>query len=99
MKLQTRILIGLTVVSFSTSAFAQGWPQWGQNPQHSVSIAVTGQSPSKKLASMVYDPFVAKEQAENSGQLLAHYQAPLTDGEDVFMELISGTYVSATLPA
>ena len=47
-----------------------------------------------KLASQVYDPYVAQEQAENSGELLAHYQAPLTNGEDVFMEFISGKYVS-----
>jgi len=43
---------------------------------------------------MTYDPFVAQEQAENNGELLAHYQAPLTDGQDVFMEFISGTYNS-----
>ena len=69
----------------TTAAFGQGWPQWGQNPQHSGSIPVLGQSPNLKLANQVYDPFVAQEQAENFGELLAHYQAPLTDGQDVFM--------------
>src|SRR5215472_12824826 len=39
-----------------------------------------------------------KEQAENGGELLAHYQAPLTHGQDVFMEFISGTYVSCNPP-
>src|SRR5712692_395522 len=73
---------------------ARGWPQWGQNPQHSGSIGIAGQSPSEQLAKMTYDPFVAQEQAENNGELLAHYQAPLTDGQDVFMEFISGTYNS-----
>src|SRR5260370_30120330 len=42
---------------------------------------------------MTYDPFVSKEQAENNGELLAHYQAPLTDGQDVFMEFIGGNDV------
>ncbi len=55
--------------------FAEGWPQWGQNPQHSGSIATLGQNPNRKLASVIYDPFVAKEQAENKGELLAHYTA------------------------
>ena len=79
-------------------AFGQGWPQWGQNPQHSGSIPVLGQLLSQKLAKLTYDPFVAQEQAENSGELLAHYQAPLTDGQDVFMEFISGTYISCNPP-
>src|SRR6516164_9361518 len=82
----------------SFAALAQGWPQWGQNPQHSGFISILGQSPNRKLASQVYDPFVAKEQAENSGELLAHYQAPLTNGQDVFMEFISGTYGSCNPP-
>src|SRR5262245_54769937 len=90
----THALIGVTVVSFGAIAFTQGWPQWGQNPQHSGATSATGQNPAEILASAVYDPFVAQEQAENNGELLAHYQAPLTDGEDVFMEFISGTYVS-----
>ena len=75
-----------------------GWLQWGQNPQHSGSIAVQGQSPNETLAKMTYDPFVAQEQAENFGELLAHYQAPLTNGRDVFMEFTSGTYVSCNPP-
>ena len=70
----------------------------GPKPQHSGSIDVIGQNPSTKLASMTYDPFVASEQAENNGELLAHYQAPLTDGQDVFMEFISGNYVACNPP-
>jgi hypothetical protein len=94
------ITIGFTIGLLCTGAilFAEGWPQWGQNPQHSGSIAVVGQNPSQKLASVVYDPFVAQEQAENRGELLAHYQAPLTDGQDVFMEFIGGKYVSCNPP-
>ena len=90
------LLIIARFLSTGSVLFAQGWPQWGQNPQHSGSIATVGQNPNQKLASMVYDPFVAQEQAENGGELLAHYQAPLTDGQDVFMEFIEGTYVSCS---
>ena len=86
--------IALGLFTMTGALYAQGWPQWGQNPQHSGSIPVLGQLPNTKLASQVYDPFVAQEQAENNGELLAHYQAPLTDGQDVFMEFTSGTYVS-----
>ena len=75
-----------------------GWLQWGQNPQHSGSIAVQGQSPNEALAKITYDPFVSQEQGENGGEALAHYQAPLTNGQDVFMEFISGTYVSCNPP-
>ena len=88
------LLITLGFLSAGPVLFAQGWPQWGQNPQHSGSIATVGQKPNQKLANMTYDPFVAQEQAENFGELLAHYQAPLTDGQDVFMEFIGGTYNS-----
>jgi len=97
------LTVALAVVTYfvtmsGATAFAQGWPQWGQNPQHSGSTPVLGQNPNLKLASQVYDPFVAQEQAENSGELLAHYQAPLTNGQDVFMEFISGKYVSCNPP-
>jgi hypothetical protein len=95
---QKLVLICLGVLAISAAVFADGWPQWGQNPQHSGSIAVVGQSPSNKLASMTYDPFVAQEQGENGGELLAHYQAPLTDGQDVFMEFVGGTYNSCNPP-
>jgi hypothetical protein len=69
----------LGALALSATAYAQGWPQWGQNPQHSGFIPAFGQSPAQKLANMVYDPFVAQEQGENGGELLAHYQAPLTN--------------------
>jgi outer membrane protein assembly factor BamB len=73
---------------------AQGWPQWGQDQGHQGNIFTVGQNPNRQLADLIYDPFVAQEQAENTGELLAHYQAPLTDGAAVYMEFISGTYNS-----
>ncbi|HKD10247.1 MAG TPA: hypothetical protein VKB79_30340 [Bryobacteraceae bacterium] len=90
--------VALGLASLTVPALAQGWPQWGQNPQHSGSIGIIGQSPNRQLTHTTYDPFVAQEQGENFGELLAHYQAPLTDGQDVFMEFISGTYFSCNPP-
>jgi hypothetical protein len=54
--------------------------------------AVAAQGLNRKLADLVYDPFVAQEQAEFFGDLVAHYQATLTDGGDFYMEGKSGTY-------
>jgi hypothetical protein len=96
--LHTRALIALGVVASGVALLAQSWPQWGQNPQHSGAIDVVGQSPDRTLARLTYDPFVPQEQAENSGELLAHYQAPLAGGQDVFMEFTSGTYVACNPP-
>jgi hypothetical protein len=72
------------------------WAQWGSTPQHSGTIGIAAQSLNNKLADIVYDPFVAQEQAEQSGDLVAHYQATLTDGNDFYMENKSGTYPSCT---
>jgi len=82
----------------SNSAF---WPQWGANPQHSGTVGVAGQNAASQLANIVYDPFVAKEQAESAagtgyGALTVHYQAPITDGNDVYMLMKTGTYQSCS---
>ena len=77
------------------------WAQWGANSQHSGMVAVAGQNLGHQLADIVYDPFTQQEQAENEpvigeAGLLAHYQAPLIDGNDVYMVNESGTYTSCT---
>lgn len=77
--------------SASNSPF---WGQWGSTAQHSGAVNVAAQALSNKLADIVYDPFVVQEQAEFSGDLVAHYQATLTDGNDFYMENKSGTYPS-----
>jgi len=76
----------------SAWTWAQSWPQWGQNPQHTGSVAVAGQSLNSKLADITYDPFVPQEQAFTGGELLTHYQVPLLDGQDVFMAFKTGSY-------
>src|SRR5262245_26534389 len=82
----------LTGVAALSAAGGPGWPQWGQNPQHTGSVTVSGQTLNRILADIVYDPLVPKEQNLNGGDLLAHYQVPLVDGNDVYMESKDGSY-------
>lgn len=75
------------------------WAQWGANPQHSGDVSVAGQSLTTKQADIVYDPFVSQEKAENQNLfgeavLTVHEQAPITDGNDVYMVTKTGTYNS-----
>ena len=81
-----------------TPSNAPFWAQWGANPQHTGKVPVAGQKLDHQLADIVYDPFVAKEQAEWGGDLLAHYQAPIVDGNDVYLETRTGTYKSCSSP-
>ncbi|WP_224361288.1 hypothetical protein [Hyalangium versicolor] len=74
------------------------WPQWGHDAQHRGMTPVKGQDLDRVLADITYDPFVEQEMAEQNGILLAHYQVPLVDGRDVFMEFKTGTYVSCDPP-
>jgi hypothetical protein len=78
-------ILGLIVVQ--TLAFADGanWPQWGQNAQHTGTSTVAAQSLQGLVAETQFDPFVDAEAASQDGDLLVHYQAPLVDGQDVFM--------------
>src|SRR5436190_23469310 len=89
-------LAGMTVGL--TRAFAENWLQWGHDQGHSGTSNVAGQNPSNILANIVYDPFVDQEKAPENGDgdLLVHYQTPLVDGNDVYMEFKTGTYTSIT---
>lgn len=90
------VLCGLTV-SAGLAAAAE-WPQWGQNALHTGTSAAAGQSTNHILDSVVYDPFVSTEtNADNgAGDLLVHYQVPLIDGNDIYMEFKTGTYTNIT---
>src|SRR5262245_50181000 len=70
-----------------------GWTQWGQNAQHHGRMHVIGQSLNRLIASAVFDPFVEQEKAAEHGELLIHYQSPLTDDTGVFMSFKSGHFV------
>jgi hypothetical protein len=69
------------------------WSQWGFSPQHGGNVPVAAQALNTQLADIVYDPFVAKEQAEFGGDLVAHYPSTLIDGNDFYIEMKTGTYV------
>jgi hypothetical protein len=86
---------------FDSSHSDLTWPQWGHDSSHTGSIDVIGQNPRRILADVIYDPFV--EQEKESGleifgesALFVHYQTPLVDGNDVFMEFKTGTYTDLT---
>jgi hypothetical protein len=84
----TPAAITVTFDVVTAPANAPFWAQWGADPQHAGMVSVAAQGAVNQLANIVYDPFVAQEQAENAGaggdgDLTVHYQAPLTDGNDV----------------
>lgn len=94
-------LLFATVALSAITVAAQGesaWGQWGQNPQHTGNVSVAGQAPQAKLADQVFDPFVSLETSESRGSLLMHYQAVLASGNNIFMEIKSGTYASCNPP-
>ena len=78
-----------------TTALGQEWPQWGRDPQHTSQINAVGQSPNRNIADVIYDSTVPGEisvatQLFGAADLLVHYQTPLVDGNDVYMEFKSG---------
>ena len=81
--------------AFVTTAMGQDWPQWGRDPQHTGQINATGQNLNQNLADVIYDSTVPGElsvvnQLFGEADLLVHYQVPLLDGNDVYMEFKSG---------
>ncbi|MEA2164628.1 MAG: hypothetical protein QOK37_2755 [Thermoanaerobaculia bacterium] len=86
-----RLLPILLLTLVVTQANAQ-WPQIGANPGHTGSVKVSAQPLLHLFSDIVYEPFIAQEQAAGSGA--PHYQVPLVDGDDVFMEFKSGTYTT-----
>ena len=88
-------LTGLLILSLTGSAAGQAfWSQWGRSALHEGMVNVAGQPLDNKLADIVYDPFVVQEQAESGGELLAHYQSTLIDGNSFYMMQKSGRYPS-----
>ena len=94
-RIRKGIALSFAVCSISlglAAAFADGWPQWMQNPQHTGFLNIVGQNANNILANIEYDPLVADEQAHNDTDLLAHFQTPLVEGNDVYMESKAGSY-------
>jgi hypothetical protein len=75
------------------------WPQWGFDPQHSLfDASANGQPLNRNIVNLVYDFNIDAEKADPNaaGDLLVHYQVPLVDGNDVFIESKDGTYSNST---
>jgi len=89
------LTFGLTSVSSQTS---NDWPQWNRDQQHSATTNAVGQNLNTIIEDIVYDPFVDDEKApaNGDGDLLVHYQTPLVDGNNVYMEFKTGVYTSMT---
>ena len=86
------------IVPTTAAQGGRGWPQWGRDARHHGMAPVTGQRLDQILAVFLYDPFVEQERAEQFGVLAAHFQVPLVDRNDVFMEWKTGTYISCDPP-
>ena len=92
-------LMAALVVFLSLNAGAQDWPQWALNPQHTEFLNSTvGQPLGQNVVNIVYDFNTDAEKADPiaGGTLLVHYQVPLIDGNDVFIESKDGTYSNNT---
>ncbi|HXO20618.1 MAG TPA: hypothetical protein VOA87_11925 [Thermoanaerobaculia bacterium] len=87
---------GLAAAAQTPNSQGPEWPQWGQNQEHAGSVNAVGQAARHVLADVVYDPFVQQEMNDPlaAPDLLVHYQVPLIDGDDVYMEFKTGTYTS-----
>jgi hypothetical protein len=103
-KVPLYLWIGFAAIAWTLIHAADGpaksadWPQWGRTSLHTSSTQALGQNLKTKLADITYDPFVTQEKAETFGELLAHYQVPLIDGNSVFVEFKTGKYVSCDPP-
>lgn len=90
----------LVVVSLATLSLplaAQEWPQWSLNAQHTGSVRTSGQNLYQNFVNLQYDFVVDQEMSETfalygESVLLAHFQAPLIDGNDAYMMTKSGPY-------
>lgn len=74
------------------------WAQWGFSGAHSGTAPVAGSSVQNQIADLVYDPFVLEEQAEQGGNLVAHYPAAVVDAGDFYMEAKTGRYIPCSPP-
>jgi outer membrane protein assembly factor BamB len=75
-----------------------GWSQWGQDSQHQGFVANVAQDAISVLADKLYDPFTAAEARDTAGDLLVHYQVPLLDGPNVWMEFKTGRFIECNPP-
>ena len=84
--------------SQSANDSCSDWSQWGRTAAHQGNTCSRGQPAAQLLDELVFDPFVAAEKSDSRGDLLAHFQTPLLEGEDLYMALKSGTYLACDPP-
>jgi len=92
-------ILVLASMNVRAQAPAPDWPQWGLNPQHTLfDGGVVGQQLNQNAVILQYDFNIAAEKADPNaaGTLLVHYQVPLVDGNDVYIESKDGTYSNST---
>jgi outer membrane protein assembly factor BamB len=90
-------LAGLVLISCGDptpppSEDCSSWRQWGNSAAHAGASCVSGQPLETTLSEMVYDPYIEQEITDAGGILVVHYQAPLIDGDDLYMMTKRGTY-------
>jgi hypothetical protein len=95
--MKTRASVVLALFVLLPAALAQEWPQWALDPQHTGQVSIAGQNLNQNIVNLVYDPLVPQEMATaaqlfGDQDLLAHFQAPLVDGGDVYMMFKSGNF-------
>jgi hypothetical protein len=76
----------------SATSDCESWHQWGNGAAHAGASCASGQPLHRIMSELVYDPFLAQEIADGKGDLFVHYQAPLIDGDDLYMMAKRGTY-------
>ncbi|MGZ6079396.1 MAG: hypothetical protein ACXWK4_01185 [Myxococcaceae bacterium] len=79
------------------------WAQWGQNWAHTGQACTPAQGFGQALATVTFDPFVPQEIEEAAGltgrdDLFVHYASPLVVGDDLYMAVKAGVYVSCVPP-
>jgi len=96
MKRSVFLCVSGLLLTAGLPASAQDWAQWGKDARHTSATNAVGQTARNILADVVYDPFVAAEQADPyaGDDLLVHYQVPLINGDNVFMEFKSGSFTT-----
>src|SRR5437870_4340182 len=92
--MRLHVSLALAVLLVAGVGVAQEWPQWALNAQHTGQVATIGQNLNQNIVNLVYDPLVPQEMGPHAGggDLLAHFQAPLVDGNDVYMMFKSGNF-------
>lgn len=75
-----------------SGASCDSWTQWGQAAEHRGTSCVAGQPMTRSLRTITYDTLVEDEKTDAGGELLVHYQTPLTVDDDLYMMWKDGVY-------